>query len=86
MATILSLVSTVFRVLEVVIIIDCLLSWIAQDKNNDLMRMIDSIVSPILEPFRQVQYRFLGNISIDLSPILAIFTIQIVERLLYMIF
>ena len=37
------------------------------------MRYLNYITSPVLEPFRQIQYKFLGNLPIDLSPIFAIF-------------
>ena len=83
MGMLLNLISTFFRVLEVIIVIECLGSWIIQDRGNEFL---NSITSPVLEPFRQIQYKFLGNLPIDLSPIFAIFAIQIVERLLYMIF
>ena len=86
MAMLLNLISTFYRVLEVIIVIECLGSWIIQDSGNEIMRFLNSITSPVLEPFRQIQYKFLGNLPIDLSPIFAIFAIQIVERLLYMIF
>ena len=86
MILILNLISTIFRVLEVVIVVECLASWVIQDRSNEIMSFLHSITAPLLEPFRQLQYKFLGNLPIDLSPIFAIFAIQIVERLLYMIF
>lgn len=86
MGIILNLFSTIFRVLEVIIVVECLASWVIQDRNNEIMGFLNSITSPLLEPFRQIQYKFLGNLPIDISPIFAILAMQIVERLLYMIF
>lgn len=50
------------------------------------MRFLNSITSPLLEPFRELQYKFLGDLPVDLSPVFAIIVIQVVERLLYIIF
>lgn len=86
MGIILNLISTVLRVLEVIIVVECLASWIVQDKSNEIMRFLNSITSPLLEPFRELQYKFLGDLPVDLSPIFAIVVIQVVERLLYIIF
>lgn len=86
MGLILHMVSTVFRVVEVIIVLDCLMSWIIQDRSNEIKKLINNIASPILEPFRQIQYKYISNIPVDISPIFAIIAIKVIERLLYMVF
>lgn len=85
MGIIIRLLITFIRVIELVIFIECILSWVIQDYNNELMSTLRRITVPILEPFRKLQYRFLGNTSIDISPILAFVALEIVEKIIYMI-
>lgn len=67
---------------EFVIIAEALLSWFIQDRTNDIMNLLRTITSPVLEPIRRLQYKFFGNVPIDISPILALFALQIVTQLL----
>lgn len=67
-----------FEVLDWLIIIRVLLSWIPHDPYNPIFRFIYEITEPVLAPFR----RLLGRrMMVDFSPILAIFAIQLVEML-----
>ncbi|MBE6049851.1 MAG: YggT family protein [Clostridium sp.] len=79
------LLITFIRVIELLIFIECILSWVIQDYNNEIMSTLRRITGPILEPFRKLQYRFIGNSMIDISPILAFVTLEIIEKIIYMI-
>lgn len=82
---IMRLLVSFIRVIELLIFIECILSWVIQDYNNEIMITLRRITEPILEPFRKLQYRFLGNTTIDISPILAFVALEIIEKIIYMI-
>lgn len=54
-----------------------ILSWIPVDNRNPVVPLIYQISEPLLRPFRRV----LPDLPIDLSPILAILTVQLLRLL-----
>lgn len=78
------LISSLINIVELLIIIECILSWVVRG-NNEVMNMIRSITAPILEPFRKLQYKFLGDTPIDISPIFAIIALGLIQKLVYIL-
>ena len=84
MGDILSLIiNIVFGVLWWAILIRVLLSWLPMagvriDPYNPIIRTLFSITDPILDPLRK--YTTVG--MIDLSPIVALFGLEIIRNLL----
>lgn len=78
------IISSLINIVELLIFIECILSWVVRD-SNEVMSAIRSITSPILEPFRKLQYRFLGNTPIDISPIFALIALELVRKLVYIL-
>lgn len=84
MAEVLVLViNVVFQVLWWAILIRVLLSWLPMagiriDPYNPVVRVLFDITDPILEPLRR--YTTIG--MIDLSPIVALFGLEIIRSLL----
>ncbi len=73
------IIRVAFRLLEILLIIRILLSWINHDPNNAVIKFIYDITEPILAPFR----RIIPPIAmIDFSPIVAFFALDIVKSLL----
>ncbi|MBP1889730.1 YggT family protein [Clostridium moniliforme] len=72
-------INSLFRVMELAIIIECLLSWIVRDRNSGIMGVITSFTDPILKPFRILQEKLLGDIPIDMSPIFAFITLDLLK-------
>jgi YggT family protein len=73
----------VFGALQWAILIRVLLSWLPMagiriDPYNPVIRLLYSITDPILEPLRR--YTTVG--MIDLSPIVALIILQVVQRIL----
>ena len=58
-----------------------ILSWFSPDPHNPLVQLLTTIAIPILEPLRRV-IPPIGGI-IDLSPIIAMFVLQIVNSILH---
>jgi len=77
------LIHLVFEVLFLLIIVQAILSWIprARYRYREATRILDRIVNPMLDPFRRLLPPSKTG-GIDLSPILAIVALQIIERLI----
>ncbi|WP_024615009.1 YggT family protein [Clostridium sp. Ade.TY] len=75
-------INSLFRIIELAIILECILSWVVRDRSNGIMGLITSFTEPILKPFRAIQYKFLGNLPVDLSPIFAIVVLDLIRPLI----
>ena len=72
-------------VISCIIVIQCVLSWIPSIRMSKLYEALSIITDPIEEPIRKVQYRYV-SIPVDFSPIVAILLIQLLQRIVYIIF
>jgi len=72
-------VSLLARALSLAIFIRILLSWMPIDRDTPLVRLLYEITEPILAPIRRVVPSLGG---LDLSPMIALLLIQVVESLL----
>jgi YggT family protein len=86
MIIIVKILLTFIRAYELIIFIECILSWIIQDSRNEIMNLLRNITNPILEPFRRLQYRYFGNMGIDVAPIFALIILQMISRFLNMLY
>lgn len=80
-----SLISTIISIIQILILVECVLSWFIRDDSNDIMNALRILLSPILEPFRKIQYRYFVNLPIELSPVFAYISLSILRRLVYII-
>ena len=75
----LTFVNLLFTVLIWAIIGRALLSWFRLNPENPLIRILDDVTDPVLRPLRRV----VPTIGfIDITPIVAIFLLQFIQRLL----
>ena len=72
-------------VISFIIVIQCVLSWIPSMRMSKIYESLSIITDPIEEPIRQVQYRYV-SLPIDFSPLIAILLIQLIQRLIFIIF
>jgi YggT family protein len=79
------LIHLVIKALIIVIIADALLSWVPDLRYRwrELTRIIESITNPILAPFRRLLPPSKTG-GLDLSPLLAIIALQILEGIIMM--
>ena len=68
-----------------IILIQCLLSWIPSIRMSKIYEVLSIVTDPIEEPIRQVLYRYV-SLPIDFSPVVAILLIELMKRLVYIIF
>lgn len=77
MYILLSLINTAFYIYSILIIIYVLSSWLPQIRQSAFGIVLGKIVEPYLSVFR----RFIPPLGmIDLSPIVALFALQFVQR------
>ena len=79
-----TIINSIFTILYILILVDVIGSWLVVARLRlpnwvlDILGTVHSIVSPILNPIR----RLMPNIGgLDLSPIIALFLLQIVQSL-----
>ncbi len=73
------------RIIDWIILIRVLLSWIPIDRNSVLVKIVYSLSEPLLYPIRQILRKSpLGDgMMIDFSPIILILILQAIQTILY---
>ena len=71
------------QILNIIIVIRVLLSWLAPYTHNDFTDVVYAVSEPILRPFRMIFP--MGYSRIDFSPILAYMALNLIRRLLFWI-
>lgn len=82
MYSIAMVINKLFNLLELAILIECISSWIPQIQGNKFVNIIHNFTYPLLEPFRKLQDRFISGLPMDFSPIIALFVIDLLKRIL----
>lgn len=78
-----TIINYAVNILNIIIVLRVLLSWLAPYTHNDFTDVIYAVSEPLLRPFRMLLP--MGYSRIDISPILAYFAINLVRRLLFYI-
>lgn len=76
------LINSLFNLVQFTILIEVILSWIPNIRENELTRIIHSINEPFLKPGRYIQERILPNMMVDFSPIIALMIISLIKQIL----
>lgn len=69
-------------VLNITILAEVIFSYIPNARAMNIYNILVSINNPILEPIRRLQSRFLGDMMIDFSPIVAILLLNMISGIL----
>lgn len=81
-----SLVHWVIQVYSLIVIVDAVLSWVILASYNPTVRGIYSttnrLVAPLLNPIRRLIYPMTRRLGIDISPLLAIILLRIIDQIL----
>ena len=80
--SIFTFINGVFRIFELLIFADIIISWVMPHSSNPLVQIIRSITEPLLIPGRRLQQRFSPNLPIDFSPFIAIIILGMVRSFL----
>ena len=73
------LIDTVFNILQIVIIVRVVLSWISHNPSNQFIRIIYQVSEPILKPIRKILP--ITGMGFDFSPIVAFFLLGLLKKI-----
>ena len=73
-------IDIVFNLLQIIIIVRVVLSWISHNPSNQFIQIIYQVSEPILKPIREILP--LTGMSFDLSPIVAFFLLGLLKKIL----
>tara|TARA_Y100001970_G_C14239679_1_gene864110 strand:- start:1478 stop:1735 length:258 start_codon:yes stop_codon:yes gene_type:complete len=74
------IIDNAFNLLQIMIIIRVVLSWVPHDPYNQLIQLLYQITDVILKPIREVLP--LQSMGIDFSPVVAFFLLGFVKKFL----
>jgi YggT family protein len=78
-AFIIYFIQTLFFILQFAIIVRALMSWFNPSRDNPIVRIVYEITEPVLSPLRRIVPR-IG--MMDITPIVAILLMQVIESVL----
>lgn len=81
--SVLMVLDTLFDVLGLAIIIDCVASWMPQFQDNKVVRVIHDFIYPILEPLKRLQDKLIPGLPMDFSPIIAFALLNMIRKILF---
>ena len=77
------IINNAFNLLQILIIIRVVLSWIPHDPYNQLIQLVYQVTDVILKPIREILP--LKSVGVDFSPIVAFFLLGGVKKFLLMV-
>ncbi len=84
MNTIASLIAKLFNVYQFLIVVWCILSWVPRTGGQSNLGTFRDAVGMLVEPYLGIFRRIIPPMGgIDFSPIVAIFALGIIEKLLF---
>lgn len=83
--TIITAISLLFRFLELAILIDVVMSWVAPGRRDPFTNFIHSFTEPLMRPARKIQNRIAPNLMIDFSPIFAFIILDLLKTIIFSI-
>lgn len=81
MVLLFKIVDLLISVINTLIVIRVVLSWLSPNSNNGFTDLVYGITEPILKPFRVLLP--MGNLRVDLSPMVAYIFLSIIRRLVF---
>lgn len=78
----LDLISTLIQLYTYIIFGAVILSWVNADPYNPIVRFIRTVTEPVLAPVRRRMWRFTVRTQLDLSPMVVIFGLIVVQILI----
>lgn len=85
MSTVITVVSLIIQIYSFLILVRVLLSWVNPDPyrptfDHPIVRTLNQITDPFLEPFRRIIPPIGG--TIDISPVVALIVLDVARRIL----
>ncbi|MFA6939465.1 MAG: YggT family protein [Clostridiaceae bacterium] len=80
-----NIIDKLFNIIQISIFIECILSWMPNIRENTVTDLLHKINEPFLKPGRYLQDKLLPNLMVDFSPIIALFIISFIRRIIFAI-
>jgi YggT family protein len=87
METLAWIIYSALSVLDVLLLISAVMSWIPEARDSKLYETVEKILSPLLTPIRKLLYRFefVRRCPIDLSFLVLVIIVQVLSNLVWVI-
>jgi uncharacterized protein YggT (Ycf19 family) len=86
MEMLIPLVAEAIGIYSIIVFANVILSWIVNLSGNATVRQLywftNRLVDPVLDPIRRVLRPMTGGLGIDISPLILILFLQILQRML----
>jgi YggT family protein len=81
MVLVIQLIDLIFTLLTFAILANAIMSWLPTDRyNNPIVRVLDQITAPVLEPLRRV----IPPVGMmDITPLVALIILQVLQALIH---
>lgn len=73
----------IFNFLQIAIFIEVILSWVYAGRTNQYIELLHKITEPVLRPGRIIQDKYFNNLMVDFSPIIALFILAILRKIVF---
>ncbi|RMF14139.1 MAG: YggT family protein [Candidatus Dadabacteria bacterium] len=78
----LQFVSGLLQIYVYLVVATVVISWVDADPRNGIVRFIRNVTEPALRPIQRRMWKITRKLQVDLSPIVLIFGISVVQILL----
>ena len=78
----LSLVSSLIGIYQMIVVAAALISWVNPDPYNPIVRFLHQVTDPLLQPIRKTMSRIIPTSGLDFSPIILIFALVFLQGLI----
>jgi YggT family protein len=85
MGLLLAAIDILLRIIEILIIIRIILSWLPMQRTGPIMNILYQLTEPILGPIRNLISRSSigNNMMLDISPIIAFLLISVIRNIIF---
>ena len=87
METLAWIIYCILSVLDVILLISAIMSWIPEARDRKIYEVVERILSPLLTPIRKLLDRieFVRRCPIDLSFLVLVIIVQVLSNLVWVI-
>ena len=80
------ILSSILRVVDIVLLVYCVSSWVIRDPYNKFYSVLCSICDPVLDPIRSILRRipFFKDLPIDFSPWILMMILYLLMNMIVM--
>ena len=75
-----STIIILFRLYEMVIVVRVILSWVQANPANPIVRWLDRLTEPVLEPVRRLLP--VQKAGFDFSPLIVLFILELIQQVI----